>query len=114
LLAGGLEDGLTHLFYVGSQINEGLLGFAVQAQLPPRKGDLESPVIVIHSNNAIQNDKLAGLSFEVVAYEPSASLMSSTLISWNSSGVHGCPRDCEALMNSMEQMPEGEAIHRSV
>jgi hypothetical protein len=65
LLAGGLEVGLTHRFYVGSQINQGLLGFAVQAQLPPSKGGLESPAIIIHSNNVIQIDKLADLSFEV-------------------------------------------------
>jgi len=51
-LGDSLEVGMTHLFYGDSQINEDLVRFAVEAQLP-RKGELESPTIIIHSYNIV-------------------------------------------------------------
>jgi predicted ATP-dependent serine protease len=53
LLAGGLVVGMTHLFCGDSQINEHLLRFAAEAQLPSFEGQLESPTIIVHSCSRI-------------------------------------------------------------
>ncbi|MHA2424560.1 MAG: hypothetical protein ACXAEF_07215 [Candidatus Thorarchaeota archaeon] len=64
LLDGGLECGLTHLFYGPKGLHEDLLKMAVHAQLPTDKGGIESPTIIIDSANMLKIEKLTDYSFE--------------------------------------------------
>ncbi|MHA1907304.1 MAG: hypothetical protein ACW98Y_08415 [Candidatus Thorarchaeota archaeon] len=64
LLDGGLESGLTHLFYGPKGLHNDLLKMAVHAQLPKDKGGIESPSIIIDSANMLKIEKLTDYSFE--------------------------------------------------
>ncbi len=64
LLEGGYECGLMHLFYGQSSFHDDLLRAAVWAQVPKRKGGLESPAIIIDSSNMIDTLKLADYASE--------------------------------------------------
>jgi RecA/RadA recombinase len=64
LLDGGLESGLTHLFYGSRDLHHDLLKMAVHAQLPRDKGGIESPTIIIDSANMLKIEKLTDYSFE--------------------------------------------------
>ncbi len=64
LLDGGLESGLTHLFYGPKELQNDLLKIAVFAQLPREKGGIESPTIIIDSANMLKIEKITDYSFE--------------------------------------------------
>jgi RecA/RadA recombinase len=64
LLAGGYEYGLIHLFYGHLSFYEDLMRAAVWAQVPEKRGGLESPVIIIDSSNMINTLKLADYASE--------------------------------------------------
>ena len=64
LLGGGLESGLTHLFYGQKGLHEDLLKMAVHAQLSKDRGGIESPTIIIDSANMLKIEKLTDYSFE--------------------------------------------------
>lgn len=53
LLNGGLELGLTYLFYGDSVIRDILLRIAVHAQLTPERGGRRTPTIIIDSENMV-------------------------------------------------------------
>ncbi len=65
LLEGGLEFGLTHLFYGDKTMHDDLQRIAVQIQTPEDKKGLGSPTIVIDSANIIRIDRLTDYSFEM-------------------------------------------------
>ncbi len=64
LLEGGFECGLMHLFYGQSSFHDDLLRAAVWAQVPKKRGGLESPVIIIDNSNMIDTLKLADYASE--------------------------------------------------
>ncbi|MHA2118288.1 MAG: hypothetical protein ACW98J_05155 [Candidatus Thorarchaeota archaeon] len=65
LLGGGIEMGLTHLFYGVRSLHDDLLRFAVQAQLPKDKGGADSPAIIIDSANIIKIERIREHAFEL-------------------------------------------------
>jgi RecA/RadA recombinase len=64
LLEGGLESGLTHLFYGDRSLHRDLLKIAVQAQLPLGKKGINSPTIIIDSANIMRIEDLTDYAFE--------------------------------------------------
>ncbi len=64
LLGGGLEAGMTHLFYGSWGLHRDLLRMAVQAQLPRERGGYDSPTIIIDSCNMIRIDEVAEHAFD--------------------------------------------------
>ncbi|MFW9977282.1 MAG: hypothetical protein ACFFEJ_04255 [Candidatus Thorarchaeota archaeon] len=65
LLGGGLESGITHLFYGERSLHNDLLKIAVHAQVPEKRGGLASPTIIIDSANMLKIEKLTDYSFEL-------------------------------------------------
>ncbi len=63
LLGGGLEMGLTYLFYGSRTIRECLHRIAVHA-IPPEKGGMNTPSILIDSENMLSIETLTHWSFE--------------------------------------------------
>ena len=64
LLGGGLEMGLTYLLYGSRTIRECLYRIAVYAQLPSEKGGMNTPSILIDSENMTSIETLTHWSFE--------------------------------------------------
>ncbi len=64
LLGGGLEMGLTYLFYGSKSTRECLHRIAVHAQLPPEKGGMDLPSILIDSENMTSIETLTHWAFE--------------------------------------------------
>ncbi|NWF94738.1 MAG: hypothetical protein HXY34_01215 [Candidatus Thorarchaeota archaeon] len=64
LLGGGLEVGLTHLFYGSRSLHNDLLRLAVHAQLPKSKGGLATPTVIIDSANAFKIERITDYAFE--------------------------------------------------
>ncbi|MHA1862653.1 MAG: hypothetical protein ACTSWA_02705 [Candidatus Thorarchaeota archaeon] len=54
LLGGGLEMGLTYFLYGSRTIRECLHRIAVHAQFPPEKGGMNTPSILIDSENMLR------------------------------------------------------------
>jgi hypothetical protein len=79
LLEGGYETGLVYLFYGHEELNRDLLRSVVHAQLPPSKGGLSSPSIMIDSSNMIDIVKLRDNAFQL-GLEPE-SVMDAVYIS---------------------------------
>ncbi|MEM2142083.1 MAG: hypothetical protein QXS20_02595 [Candidatus Thorarchaeota archaeon] len=65
LLGGGLEVGLTYLFYGDSQLHDDLLRIAVSVQRPQQEGGLQSPTVVIDSVNILRSCRLAEYAIEL-------------------------------------------------
>ncbi|MFQ5833616.1 MAG: hypothetical protein ACE5H4_12990 [Candidatus Thorarchaeota archaeon] len=65
LLGGGLEMGLVHLFYGARLLNDDLLRFAVQAQLPEDREGANSPTIMIDSANIMKIEKIRDHAFDL-------------------------------------------------
>jgi hypothetical protein len=65
LLNGGLELGLTYLFYGDRIIRDILLRIMVHAQLPPERGGFNSPTIIIDSENMVNIQQISHHSFEL-------------------------------------------------
>lgn len=65
LLHGGIEAGLTHLFYGNYSLHRDLLRFAVHAQMPEERGGTGHPVILIDSANMIRIEQLTDISYEL-------------------------------------------------
>ncbi|TFG32689.1 hypothetical protein EU527_09645 [Candidatus Thorarchaeota archaeon] len=65
LLEGGVEAGLTHLFYGDRSLHSDFLRFAVHAQMPEERGGTGSPVILIDSANIIKVEQLTDISYEL-------------------------------------------------
>ncbi len=65
LLEGGVEAGLTHLFYGARSLHRDFLRFAVCAQMPKEKGGTGNPVILIDSANIIKIEQLTDIAFEL-------------------------------------------------
>ncbi|MHA2162568.1 MAG: hypothetical protein ACXABF_09105 [Candidatus Thorarchaeota archaeon] len=64
-LGGGLEVGLMHLVYGDSILRDDLHRIAVSLLLPKSQGGLDSPVIIIDSNNILRIDMLTEIAFHV-------------------------------------------------
>ncbi|MHA1424316.1 MAG: hypothetical protein ACTSSD_19765 [Candidatus Thorarchaeota archaeon] len=64
LLGGGLEMGLTYLFYGSRSIRECLHRIAVHAQLPADEGGMDIPTILIDNENMTSIETLTHWSFE--------------------------------------------------
>ncbi|UCE11586.1 MAG: hypothetical protein JSW61_06535 [Candidatus Thorarchaeota archaeon] len=64
LLGGGLESGMTHLFYGDRGLHGDLLKTAVHFQRPKEEGGLLSPAIVIDSANMIKIEQISDYSDE--------------------------------------------------
>ncbi len=64
LLSGGLEAGLTHLFYGVRSLHNDLLKIAVHAQLPEEKGGLDCSTIIIDSANVVKFENITDYAFE--------------------------------------------------
>jgi len=64
LLGGGLESGITHLFYGDRSLHNDLLKIATHAQIPEERGGLASPTIIIDSANIMKIEKITDYSFE--------------------------------------------------
>jgi len=65
LLEGGIEAGLTHLFYGNRGLHEDFLRFAVRAQMPIDRGGAGAPVILIDSANMIKIERITDMSNEL-------------------------------------------------
>jgi len=65
LLEGGIEAGLTHLFYGDRGLHNDFLRFAVRAQMPKEKGGTGAPVIVIDSANMIKIERITEMCYEL-------------------------------------------------
>lgn len=65
LLEGGIEAGLTHLFYGDRSLHSDFLRFVVHAQMPEQRGGTGGPVIVIDSANMIKIEQLTDISYEL-------------------------------------------------
>lgn len=64
LLDGGLECGLTHLFYGAKGLHDDLLKMTVHTQVPEDKGGIGTPVIIIDSANMLKIEKMTDFAFE--------------------------------------------------
>lgn len=64
LLDGGLESGLTHLFYGQRSLHDDLLKMAVHAQKPVAQGGIGSPTIIIDSANMLKIERLTDFAFD--------------------------------------------------
>ena len=64
LQGGGLESGLTHLFYGQKSLHDDLLKMAVHAQIPAKRGGIGSPTIIIDSANMLKIEKLTDFAFD--------------------------------------------------
>jgi len=64
IFGGGLEMGLTYLFYGSKSTRECLHRIAVHAQLPPEKGGMDLPSILIDSENMTSIETLTHWAFE--------------------------------------------------
>ena len=65
LLEGGIEAGLTHLFYGDRTLHEDFLKFAVRAQMSEERGGTDAPVILIDSANMIKVEQLTEMSYQL-------------------------------------------------
>jgi len=65
LLEGGIEAGLTHLFYGDRGLHDDFLRFAVRAQMPTDMGGTGAPVILIDSANMIKIERITDMSYEL-------------------------------------------------
>jgi len=65
LLEGGIEAGLTHLFYGDRGLHKDFLRFAVKAQMPKERGGTDAPVILIDSANMIKIERITDVAFEL-------------------------------------------------
>jgi len=65
LLEGGIEAGLTHLFYGDRSLHEDFLKFAVQAQMSEKEGGTGNPVIIIDSANIMKIEQLTDISYQL-------------------------------------------------
>lgn len=65
LLEGGIEAGLTHLFYGDRVLHQDFLGFAVRAQMPEERGGTGAPVILIDSANMIKIEQITDIAYEL-------------------------------------------------
>lgn len=65
LLEGGIEAGLTHLFYGDRGLHNDFLRFAVKAQMPKDMGGTGAPVILIDSANMIKIEQITDMSYEL-------------------------------------------------
>jgi hypothetical protein len=65
LLGGGVEAGLTHLFYGDRVLHNDLLRCAVTEQMPVERGGTGTPVIIIDSANLIKVERLTDISYEL-------------------------------------------------
>lgn len=65
LLEGGIEAGLTHLFYGDRGLHNDFLRFAVWAQMPTEKGGTGAPVIIIDSANMIKIERITDVAYEL-------------------------------------------------
>ncbi len=65
LLEGGIEAGLTHLFYGDRSLHDDFLRLAVRAQMPTDRGGTGAPVILIDSTNMIKIERITDISNEL-------------------------------------------------
>ena len=65
ILEGGIEAGLTHLFYGDRGLHNDFLRFAVRAQMPKETGGTGAPVIVIDSANMIKIERITEMCYEL-------------------------------------------------
>jgi hypothetical protein len=65
LLGGGVEAGLTHLFYGDRVLHNDLLRCAVTEQMPKERGGTGTPVIIIDSANIVKVERLTDISYEL-------------------------------------------------
>jgi hypothetical protein len=65
LLGGGLETGLIHLFYGHTCLRDDVLRSSIYSLLPPNKGGLHAPVVIVDSMNSIDTVKLAEFALNV-------------------------------------------------
>ncbi|MBD3406488.1 MAG: hypothetical protein GF411_10280 [Candidatus Lokiarchaeota archaeon] len=65
LLRGGLELGLTHLFFGNRDLHEDILRLAVHIQLPQKQGGLNSPAIIVDSANILKVDQISDVAYEL-------------------------------------------------
>ena len=65
LLGGGLETGLIHLFYGHTCLKDDILRSTIYSLLPPDKGGLHAPVVIVDSMNSIDTIKLAEFALNV-------------------------------------------------
>jgi RecA/RadA recombinase len=65
LLNGGLELGLTHLFYGSQSIRDSLLRIAVHAHLPPERGGMSTVTIIIDSENMVDILKVSHYAMQL-------------------------------------------------
>ena len=65
LLEGGVEAGLSHLFYGDRSLHKDFLRFAVRAQMPEDQGGTGNPVILIDSANMIKVEQLTDVAYRL-------------------------------------------------
>jgi len=65
LLEGGIEAGLTHLFYGDRGLHNDFLRFAVRSQMPKERGGTGAPVILIDSANMIKIERITEMAYEL-------------------------------------------------
>ncbi|MGY5858002.1 MAG: hypothetical protein RTU63_01435 [Candidatus Thorarchaeota archaeon] len=65
LLEGGIEAGLTHLFYGERGLHNDFLKFAVRAQMPKEEGGTGAPIIVIDSANMIKIERITEMCYDL-------------------------------------------------
>lgn len=65
LLEGGIEAGLTHLFYGNRGLHNDFLRIAVKAQMPKEMGGTGAPVILIDSANMIKIERITDVAYDL-------------------------------------------------
>ena len=65
LLEGGIEAGLTHLFYGDRGLHNDFLRFAVRAQMPKNAGGTGAPIIIVDSANMIKIERITEICYEL-------------------------------------------------
>jgi len=65
LLEGGIEAGLTHLFYGDRGLHNDFLRFAVRAQMPKKAGGTGAPIIIVDSANMIKIERITEICYEL-------------------------------------------------
>lgn len=65
LLEGGIEAGLTHLFYGDRGLHNDFLKFAVRTQMSKERGGTGAPIILIDSANMIRIERITEMAYEL-------------------------------------------------
>jgi hypothetical protein len=65
LLEGGIEAGLTHLFYGSRGLHNDFLRFAVRAQMSKKTGGTGAPIIIIDSANMVKIERITEICYEL-------------------------------------------------